>query len=149
MHAAGWSLTAAKAIRLPWGRTSSWTAGSSIRAAAVLPRASPSHGCHVWTTIIDGNRGCARGLTEGDLVAKTTLRNSTHGVTQLREADEMKQKLVLIGNGMAGVRTFEELLKLAPDSYEITVFGAEPHPNYNRIMLSPVLAGERRSTTSF
>jgi len=55
----------------------------------------------------------------------------------------MKQKLVLIGNGMAGVRTLEELLKLAPDSYEITVFGAEPHPNYNRIMLSPVLAGEK------
>jgi nitrite reductase (NADH) large subunit len=54
-----------------------------------------------------------------------------------------KQKLVMIGNGMAGVRTLEELLKLAPDFYEITVFGAEPHPNYNRIMLSPVLAGEK------
>lgn len=55
----------------------------------------------------------------------------------------MKQKLVMIGNGMAGVRTLEELLKLAPERYEITVFGAEPHPNYNRIMLSPVLAGEK------
>lgn len=55
----------------------------------------------------------------------------------------MKQKLVLIGNGMAGVRTLEELCKLAPDRYEITVFGAEPHPNYNRIMLSPVLAGDK------
>ncbi|MFM1891122.1 MAG: nitrite reductase large subunit [Pseudomonadota bacterium] len=55
----------------------------------------------------------------------------------------MKQKLVLVGNGMAGVRTLEELLKAAPDRYEITVFGAEPHPNYNRIMLSPVLAGEK------
>ncbi len=55
----------------------------------------------------------------------------------------MKQKLVLIGNGMAGVRTLEELLALAPDAYEITVFGAEPHGNYNRIMLSPVLAGEK------
>ncbi|MEW8505066.1 MAG: nitrite reductase large subunit NirB [Candidatus Thiodiazotropha sp.] len=54
-----------------------------------------------------------------------------------------KEKLVLIGNGMAGVRTLEELLKLAPDNYEITVFGAEPHPNYNRIMLSSVLAGEK------
>ncbi|KPK12043.1 MAG: nitrite reductase [Acidithiobacillales bacterium SG8_45] len=54
-----------------------------------------------------------------------------------------KEKLVLIGNGMAGVRALEELLKLAPDTYEITVFGAEPHPNYNRIMLSPVLAGEK------
>ncbi|MDZ7938520.1 MAG: nitrite reductase large subunit NirB [Rhodoferax sp.] len=54
-----------------------------------------------------------------------------------------KSKLVLIGNGMAGVRTVEELLKVAPDLYDITVFGAEPHPNYNRILLSPVLAGEQ------
>ena len=53
-----------------------------------------------------------------------------------------QQKLVLVGNGMAGCRTLEELLKLTPDLYEITVFGAEPHPNYNRILLSPVLAGE-------
>ncbi len=55
----------------------------------------------------------------------------------------MKEKLVLIGNGMAGMRTIEELLKLAPDKYDITVFGAEPHGNYNRIMLSPVLAGDK------
>ena len=55
----------------------------------------------------------------------------------------MKKRLVMIGNGMAGVRTLEELLKLTPERYEITVFGAEPHPNYNRIMLSPVLAGEK------
>ncbi len=55
----------------------------------------------------------------------------------------MKQRLVLVGNGMAGVRVLEELLELAPDRYEITVFGAEPWPNYNRIMLSPVLAGEK------
>jgi len=54
-----------------------------------------------------------------------------------------KSKLVMIGNGMAGVRTLEELLKIAPDLYDITVFGAEPHPNYNRILLSPVLAGEQ------
>jgi nitrite reductase (NADH) large subunit len=54
-----------------------------------------------------------------------------------------KEKLVLIGNGMAGMRTLEELLKQAPGMYHITVFGAEPHPNYNRIMLSPVLAGEK------
>lgn len=55
----------------------------------------------------------------------------------------MKEKLVLIGNGMAGVRTLEELLKVAPDKYEITVFGSEPYGNYNRILLSPVLAGEK------
>lgn len=52
-----------------------------------------------------------------------------------------KEKLILIGNGMAGVRTIEHLLKLAPDKYEITIIGEEPHPNYNRIMLSSVLAG--------
>ncbi len=51
-------------------------------------------------------------------------------------------KLVMVGNGMAGVRTLEELLRIAPDLYDITVFGAEPHANYNRILLSPVLAGE-------
>lgn len=54
-----------------------------------------------------------------------------------------KPKLVMVGNGMAGVRTLEELLKIAPELYDITVFGAEPHPNYNRILLSPVLAGEQ------
>jgi NAD(P)H-nitrite reductase large subunit len=45
------------------------------------------------------------------------------------------KKLVVVGNGMAGIRAVEELLKLAPDLYDITVFGAEPHPNYNRILL--------------
>jgi nitrite reductase (NADH) large subunit len=55
----------------------------------------------------------------------------------------MKPSLVVVGNGMAGMRTVEELLKLAPDLYDITVFGAEPHGNYNRILLSPVLAGEK------
>ncbi len=55
----------------------------------------------------------------------------------------MREKLVVIGNGMAGIRTLEELLKLTTDIYDITVFGAEPYGNYNRIMLSPVLAGEK------
>ena len=56
----------------------------------------------------------------------------------------MKKKLVLVGNGMAGMRTLEELLKLEEaDNYDISVFGSEPHPNYNRILLSPVLAGEK------
>lgn len=54
-----------------------------------------------------------------------------------------KLRLVCVGNGMAGMRALEELLQLAPDLYDITVFGAEPHPNYNRILLSPVLAGEQ------
>lgn len=54
-----------------------------------------------------------------------------------------RRSLVVIGNGMAGMRTVEELIKLDPEAYDITVFGAEPHGNYNRIMLSPVLAGEK------
>ena len=55
----------------------------------------------------------------------------------------VKPALVVVGNGMAGMRTVEELLALAPDRYDITVFGLEPRVNYNRIMLSPVLAGEK------
>ena len=53
-----------------------------------------------------------------------------------------KPKLIVIGNGMAGVKTLEHLLTIAPDFYDITVFGTALHPNYNRILLSPVLAGE-------
>jgi nitrite reductase (NADH) large subunit len=55
----------------------------------------------------------------------------------------IKQKLVVVGNGMAGIRTVEALLERAPDLYDITVFGSEPYGNYNRILLSPVLAGEK------
>ena len=55
-----------------------------------------------------------------------------------------RRRLVLVGNGMAGIRTLEEILARAPDAFAITVFGAEPHGSYNRIMLSPVLAGEKR-----
>ncbi|WP_019450063.1 FAD-dependent oxidoreductase [Cupriavidus sp. BIS7] len=63
--------------------------------------------------------------------------------TALPVSSHAKPRLVVVGNGMAGMRTVEELLKLAPDLYDITVFGAEPHGNYNRILLSPVLAGEK------
>lgn len=56
-----------------------------------------------------------------------------------------KPKLVVIGNGMAGMRTVEELLQLAPGLYDITVFGAEPYGNYNRIMLSLLLSGEKNA----
>ena len=55
----------------------------------------------------------------------------------------MKPKLVVIGNGMAGMRTVDELMQIAPGEYDITVFGAEPHGNYNRIMLTPVLFGAK------
>jgi len=54
-----------------------------------------------------------------------------------------RPKLVVIGNGMAGMRAVEELLELAPELYDITVFGSEPYGNYNRIMLSLLLSGEK------
>ncbi|MDP4156552.1 MAG: FAD-dependent oxidoreductase, partial [Bacillota bacterium] len=53
-----------------------------------------------------------------------------------------KKKLVMIGNGMAGVRTIEEIIKIAPEKFEITIFGKEPYPNYNRIKLSNILQGD-------
>ena len=68
---------------------------------------------------------------------------SSQGSVMVTTATQVKQKLAVIGNGMAGIRTVEELLKIAPDKYDITVFGTEPHPNYNRILLSPGLAGEQ------
>jgi nitrite reductase (NADH) large subunit len=52
-------------------------------------------------------------------------------------------QLVVVGNGMAGMRAVEELIARAPERFDITVIGAEPHPNYNRILLSAVLAGEK------
>src|SRR5262249_13023410 len=55
----------------------------------------------------------------------------------------MKQKLVVIGNGMAPGRVLEKLFEAAPDAYEVTIFNAEPRVNYDRIMLSPVLSGEK------
>lgn len=58
------------------------------------------------------------------------------------EAKRM-QRLVLIGNGMAGMRAIEEIVERAPGRFAITVFGAEPHGNYDRIQLSPMLAGEK------
>lgn len=55
----------------------------------------------------------------------------------------MKQKLVVIGAGMASGRVLEQLCELAPYAFDITLFNAEPRGNYNRIMLSPVLSGEK------
>ena len=54
-----------------------------------------------------------------------------------------RERLVMIGNGMAGCRAVEEILARDPGRFDVTIFGAEPRVNYNRIMLSPVLAGEK------
>jgi nitrite reductase (NADH) large subunit len=60
-----------------------------------------------------------------------------------------KPKLVVIGNGMAGARVVEEILKRAPQRFDITMFGAEPYGNYNRILLSNVLNGSQAATDIF
>jgi len=54
-----------------------------------------------------------------------------------------RERLVVIGNGMAGCRAIEEIIERDPDRFDVVIFGAEPRVNYNRIMLSPVLAGEK------
>ncbi len=71
----------------------------------------------------------------GSVPQKTYITNN--GVAQ------EKLKLVLIGNGLAGMRCLEDLLDMAPERYDVTVIGEEPWGNYNRIMLSPVLSGEK------
>jgi len=55
----------------------------------------------------------------------------------------VKEKLIVIGNGMSGLRTIEDLFDIQKDKYDITIFGEEPHLNYNRIMLSYLLSGEK------
>ena len=65
-----------------------------------------------------------------------------HEVVTLAKVNT-REHLIVIGNGMAGCRAVEELLARDPARYRITIFGAEPLVNYNRIMLSPVLAGEK------
>src|SRR5205814_4703100 len=59
------------------------------------------------------------------------------------------KKLVVVGNGMAGARVVEEILKRAPDRFEIVMFGAEPYGNYNRILLSNVLNGTQSAPDIF
>lgn len=58
----------------------------------------------------------------------------------------MKKKIVVIGNGMAGARVVEEILKRARDEFDIVMFGAEPYGNYNRILLSSVLNQTQKDT---
>ena len=65
-----------------------------------------------------------------------------HEAITIRET-EARERLVVIGNGMAGCRAIEEIIARDPDRYRITIIGAEPRVNYDRIMLSPLLAGEK------
>lgn len=67
----------------------------------------------------------------------------THDPATAATACVRQPRLVVVGNGMAAMRTVEELLALHPERYQITVISKEPHGAYNRILLSPVLAGEK------
>ena len=68
----------------------------------------------------------------------------THPSPPVALSADGRERLVVVGNGMAALRTLEELFARAPGRHAVTVFGAEPRVNYNRIMLSPLLAGEKR-----
>ena len=73
------------------------------------------------------------------------LGGRLEGLTALHLDDDLdpRARLVVVGNGMAGARFVEEVLERGGgEQFRITVFGDEPHGNYNRIMLSPVLAGD-------
>src|SRR3569833_3443463 len=87
---------------------------------ASRPNATAYLGHHFWSSVWSGDMDMSTPMGRGP-----------------------KMKLVMVGNGMAGVRTLEELLKLAPDLYDITVFGAEPHPNYSRVLRARGRAGGR------
>ena len=82
-----------------------------------------------------------RRMQRGD---RPRLRSDLHLCSRMiRRSPHMTEKLVIIGNGMAPGRMLEHLLEAAPGRYEVTIFNAEPRVNYDRIMLSPVLSGEK------
>lgn len=76
--------------------------------------------------------------TDGD-----RLVNAPTSFKRVSRTQDLRERLVVIGNGMAGCRAVEEVLARDPARFDIVIFGAEPRVNYNRIMLSPVLAGEK------
>ncbi|GAC1673992.1 MAG: nitrite reductase small subunit NirD [Steroidobacteraceae bacterium] len=77
------------------------------------------------------------------LDGKVWLRSAAQAARSAAGSAAGRRRLVVIGNGMSAMRTVEELLKIAPDFCEIEIFGAEPFGGYNRILLSPVLSGEK------
>jgi nitrite reductase (NADH) large subunit len=97
-------------------------------------------GTTVWIDAVE--RGRAR--DDAGATAGAAARAAADATASVAARATSKRRLVVIGNGMAGMRTVEELLQVAPDLYDIEVFGAEPRGNYNRVLLSPVLAGEKR-----
>ncbi|MBA4164451.1 MAG: nitrite reductase large subunit [Erythrobacter sp.] len=86
-------------------------------------------------TRLGGFFACAFGKEGAEVNAQTKIEAGNDA--------PVRERLVVVGNGMAGCRAVEEILARDPDRFDITIFGAEPRVNYNRIMLSPVLAGEK------
>jgi nitrite reductase (NADH) large subunit len=70
--------------------------------------------------------------------------NRQQGFGSMNNIAPKRRRLVLVGNGMAGIRTLEEIFVHAPHAFSVSVFGAEPHGNYDRIRLSAVLTGDKR-----
>src|ERR1051326_7896367 len=73
------------------------------------------------------------------LLHSSAGRRQTAAAPGARMVKKYCKKVVVIGNGMAGARVVEEILKRAPGMFDIVMFGAEPYGNYNRILLSNVL----------
>jgi nitrite reductase (NADH) large subunit len=90
-----------------------------------------------------------RCLEDADLSVPVFMTRVVSGQVWVRNAPMAlsrpagPRRLVMVGCGMAGTRLIEELLERAPAAYEITVFGAEPAGGYNRVLLSPLLAGDK------
>ena len=102
-------------------------------------RATASSSPRPRTTDAPAARRCSSSSTAG---RRTSKRQPERGATAMKHRRHRScSASSCVGNGMAGVRTLEELLKLAPDLYDITVFGAEPHPE---LQPHPALAGARR-----
>ncbi len=59
------------------------------------------------------------------------------------KSNKDRERLVIVGNGMAGAACIEEIMALDPKRYDVTVFGAESHSNYNRVLLAEVLTGDK------
>ena len=96
----------------------------------------------------------ARGYADASASVSRRVRRSSPRCNERRlegpsAGGKTMNKLVVVGNGMAGARVVEEILKRAPDRFDIVMFGAEPYGNYNRILLSNVLNGSQTATDIF
>ena len=113
------------------------TSGDGCQSEIVLG------GGWIWSSGLIVGR-TAIGLGHLWLSRKAAIRSgqASNGLCEEHRMTE-KPHLIVIGNGMAGCRAVEEILARDADGYRITIFGAEPRVNYNRIMLSPLLAGEK------